>query len=219
MSGRVPGAWASTAPPTPSGEAAVKGAERPMPGTARSGGGEAGFTMVLLVVIVAVMSILLTVAIQLASFQMQREKEAELIFRGEQYVEAIRLYRMRYGRYPMTLKEIWEADPKVIRKKWKDPITDSESWGLVFLGQEGERIRPGVPGLPTPSPSPTPEAAPEETSETGASAGEGGQQTVGPIIGVRSTSCDPSIKVYQGRERYCDWKFIFREQPQRPPHP
>jgi len=176
--------------------------------------------MVLLVVIVAVMSILLTVAIQLVSFQVQREKEAELIFRGEQYVEAIRLYRMRYGRYPMTLKEIWEADPKVIRKKWKDPITDSESWALVFFGQDGEQIRPGdqrVPGLPTPSPAPEPEGTP--TPGPGASSGEGGQETVGPIIGVRSTSCDPSIKVYQGRERYCDWKFVFREQPQRPPRP
>lgn len=175
--------------------------------------------MVLLVVIVAIMSILLTAAIQLVSFEMQREKEAELIFRGEQYVEAIRLYRLRYGRYPMTLKEIWEADPKVVRKKWKDPITASESWALVFLGQDGEQIRPGVPGLPTPSPSPTPEAEPTPTPGPGTSSGEGGQDTVGPIIGVHSTSCEPAIKVYQGRERYCDWKFVFREQPQRPPRP
>jgi hypothetical protein len=42
---------------------------------------------------------------------------------------------------------------------------------------------------------------------------------VGPIIGVHSTSCEAAIKVYQGRERYCDWKFVFREQPARPPRP
>ena len=94
----------------------------------------------IVVLTVAIMSIMMTVAVQTVEFQMRREREAELIFRGEQYVEAIRLYKIKYGRHPMQLKELWEADPRVIRKKWKDPITDSEDWGLIFLGQEGRRI-------------------------------------------------------------------------------
>jgi hypothetical protein len=82
---------------------------------------------------------------------MRREREAELIFRGKQYVEAIRLYKIKYGRYPMKLKEIYEAKPRVIRKPWKDPITDSENWGIIFLGQEGRQVgqqgrQPGGPG-------------------------------------------------------------------------
>jgi type II secretory pathway pseudopilin PulG len=181
---------------------------------------EAGFTMVVLVVILAIMTIWLAVAVQAVSFHMRREREAELIFRGEQYVEAIRLYRMRYGRYPMTLREIWEADPKVVRKRWKDPIKNSEAWGLVHLGQEGQPIKPGE-GLPGQTPTPAPEATPTPTPGTGPGSGQGGDQQVGPIIGVVSTSCDESIRVYQGRTRYCDWKFVFRDQPPRPvaPHP
>ena len=29
---------------------------------------------------------------------------------------------------------------------------------------------------------------------------------VGPIIGVHSTSCDESIKVYEGHTTYCEWQ-------------
>jgi type II secretory pathway pseudopilin PulG len=97
--------------------------------------------MVMFVIIIAIMSISMGVAVQTAEFQMRREREAELIFRGKQYIEAIRLYKLKYGRYPMQLKEIYEAKPRVIRKQWKDPITDSENWGIIFLGQEGR-----VPG-------------------------------------------------------------------------
>lgn len=103
-------------------------------------GKESGYTLVMFVVVIAIMSISMGVAVQTAEFQMKREREAELIFRGEQFIEAIRLYKMKYGRYPMQLKEIYEAKPRVIRKQWKDPITDSENWGIVFLGQEGRQM-------------------------------------------------------------------------------
>ena len=78
---------------------------------------EAGYTLVIFVMVIAVMAIMIAVAVQTVSFQMQREREAELIFRGQQYVEGIRLYKQKYGRYPMRLKEIWEANPKVLRQK------------------------------------------------------------------------------------------------------
>ena len=122
-------------------------------GDGRRRGAESGYTLAMFIMVIAVMSIAMGVAVQTVTFQMQREREAELIFRGEQFIEAIRLYKIKYGRYPMQLKEIYEAKPKVIRKKWKDPITDSENWGIIFLGQEGRQIgqqgrRPAVPGAP-----------------------------------------------------------------------
>jgi type II secretory pathway pseudopilin PulG len=176
---------------------------------------EAGFTLVMFFIIIAVMAIMMGATVQLVSFTMQREREEELIFRGQQYVEAIRLYKAKYGRHPMTLKEIWEAKPRVIRRKFKDPITDSESWGLVFVGQGGREIRPvsgGLEGGTTPTPEPSPTAGPGGTDSMGRG-GEGRQ--MGPIMGVFSTSCDESIKIYEGRTRYCDWKFTLAEE--RPP--
>jgi len=106
--------------------------------------GEAGYTLAIFVMIIAIMGIMMAAAVEIISFQAQREKEAELIFRGQQYVEGIRLYRKKYGRYPMRMKELWEADPKVLRQKWTDPITGSDKWGIVFQGQEGQEL--AVPG-------------------------------------------------------------------------
>jgi type II secretory pathway pseudopilin PulG len=171
---------------------------------------EAGYTLVIFVMVIAVMAIMMTVAVQTVSFQMQREREAELIFRGEQYVEGIRLFRQKYGRHPMRLKEMWEANPKVLRRKWKDPMTDSERWGLVFVGQEGQEIgAPGGPssGRPAPTPSPTPMFEMDRDKDPG---GDG--ERVGPIIGVYSLACEPSIKIYEGRTSYCEWRFILKDE-------
>jgi len=212
-------------------------------GNGNGRGREAGYTLVMLVIMITILSISMGVAVQTASFQMRREREAELIFRGEQFVEAIRLFKLKYGRYPMRLKEIYEAKPRVIRKKWKDPITDSENWGLVFLGQEGNRLgqqsrnRMGGPaggavddsgarpistqtpfGVPQPSLGQDQEGPGGVRSETGEDpTGLGAvdaDRKVGPIVGIHSTSCDESIKVYEGHTTYCEWKFIYREQPQ-----
>jgi type II secretory pathway pseudopilin PulG len=181
--------------------------------------------MIMFVIIIAIMSILMGVAVQTVEFQMKREREAELIFRGQQYVEAIRLYRLRFGRYPMRLKEIWEADPRVVRKKWKDPITDSYDWGLIFLGQEGGQIgrggaaggqQPGLPNQPVPTTTPgTGFGGQPETGGPGAPGSRQGGEMVGPIVGVHSTSCEESVKVFEGRTTYCEWRFVHREQRQR----
>ena len=122
---------------------------------------QAGYTLVALVVALAIMSIMMGVAVQTVAFQMQRERETELIFRGRQYVEAIRLFKTKFGRNPMSLKEIWEADPRVIRQDFKDPITDSHNWGLVFVGQEGQPLQPGQssPGGQLFDNTPTPDAS------------------------------------------------------------
>ena len=164
---------------------------------------EAGYTLAILVMVIAIMAIMMAAAVEIVSFQAQREKEAELIFRGQQYVEGIRLYRMKYGRYPMRMKELWEADPKVLRQKWADPITGSDKWGIVFQGQEGQGLT--VPGGQGPRPTPTRTPVFERQREN-----EG--EKVGPIIGVHSLSTDTGIKVYEGRTQYDLWKFIFKEQ-------
>jgi len=188
--------------------------------------------------IIAVMAIMMGVVVQEVRVFMQREREAELIFRGQQYVEAIRLYRLKYGRYPMRMKEIWEADPKVIRKPFKDPFTESGEWEPIFLGQDGTQIAgqgaqgaqggqnvaspggrsnrrrgrgqqsSGAAQSGTPGPS---DNNPGIAMRGGGRQGGEGEK-VGPIVGVRSSYCGDSFKVYEGRTRICDWQFVFREQ-------
>ena len=256
-------------------QSCVPGSPSCVPGTVGNGHGrEAGYTLAMFVMVIAVMSIAMGVAVQTVEFQMRREREAELIFRGKQFVEAIRLYKIKYGRYPMQLKEIYKAKPRVIRKKWKDPITDSENWGIIFLGQEGRQpgqqgrqlVGPGGPqsqfssdGRPVAG-SDTGSGRNRGTFGSGAGAvgtqpaygsggrnrgrgssrsGSGGEafgepdidpqtglprssfgnvgadRKMGPIVGVHSTSTDEAIKIYEGHTTYAEWRFIYREQPQR----
>jgi type II secretory pathway pseudopilin PulG len=166
---------------------------------------QAGYTLVVLVMAIAVMAIMMSVALQTVQFQMQREREAELIFRGHQYVEAIRLYKQKYGRYPMRMKELWEANPRVLRQKWIDPITGSEEWGLVFLSQEGRQV--GGPRARGRDRQPTPTPTPVFSRER-----HGGGERMGPIIGVHSLSTEQSIKVYEGRTKYDEWLFVLKDE-------
>ena len=165
--------------------------------------GELGFTLAAMMVIMAVMAIFLTVAVETASFKARREKEAELIFRGGQAVEAIRLFRAHNGRFPVTLAELATAKPRVLRKVWTDPMTGKADWVPVFLGDMGVTI-----GGPTATPTPGFGAEPTPTPAPG-SPGQPGTGAVGPIVGLRSRVCDDSIKVWNGHTRYCDWKFVF----------
>ncbi len=162
---------------------------------------ERGFTLAAMMVIMAIMAIALTVAVETVTFQQRREKEEELIFRGNQIVEAIRLFRARNGRFPLALKELVDAKPRVLRKAWKDPMTGQPDWVPVFLGQEGAPVAgtgPGGQPTPTPTPQPTPGIGQPPAGPQG-----------GPIIGVHSRSCADSIKVLDGRTKYCEWKFYY----------
>jgi type II secretory pathway pseudopilin PulG len=110
--------------------------------------GEAGFTLAIFIMVIAVMAIMMAAAVEIVSFQARREKEAELIFRGQQYVEGIRLYRQKYGRYPMRMKELWEADPKVLPSP--DPTPGAWSSRDKRVGSsrcpEGVALDPLPPG-------------------------------------------------------------------------
>ncbi len=175
-----------------------------------------GYTLVILLVGMTLMSILIAAVLPLASAEMQRGREEELIFRGLQYAEGIRNFRRRYGRYPMSLKEMYDVRPRTLRKLWKDPITDSNDWGLISqttgAPAQGRPVTgpgalpPGGTGL-TPLPTPTP--APSTSSPFGGSGSFGapGAPPIGPIMGVYSKSKKKAYKVFQGRDVYVDWRF------------
>jgi len=166
---------------------------------------EAGYNMVILMVAVTILTIFTAAALPMWSHAMQREKEEELIFRGWQYAEAIRLFQQRQGRYPTRLKELIEVHPRSIRKLWTDPMTENGEWGLVFQGV-------GATGLPG-------QADPSGTGGVGNGGNRGRrlpgpraprsgeQETIGPITGVHSRSTEESIKTMFGEDSYGKWLF------------
>jgi len=180
--------------------------------------GDRGYTMVFLLVGMTVMAVLIAAVLPLASAEAQRDKEKELIFRGLQYAEGIRNFRRRYGRHPNSLREMYDVRPRTLRKLWKDPITDSNDWGLITsttgAPAQGQPVTgpggvpPGGTGLtPRPTATPTPAPTPAPTSPFGGSPGFGGAPQTGPVTGVYSKSKKRSFRIYEGRDVYADWRF------------
>ena len=179
-----------------------RAAVRRRPSAARRARGRAGYNLVILVMIFTAMSILAASALPAISQMIRRNKEEELIFRGFQYAEAIRVFQRRYSRYPVRLEELIEVKPRCIRQLWKDPMTDGGAWGLV-TANNGPARRP--PGQPSQNPAP-----PEGVGDGGDNAtdAEPGQPRENqPILGVVSKRNHASIKMLFGRTNYSEWRF------------
>lgn len=170
--------------------------------------GEGGYNMVMLIVALTVLNIMIAAMLPLMSTEIQREKEEELIFRGFQYAEAIRLYKIRFGgSYPTKLEQLIEVKPRCLRQLWKDPMTKDGKWGLIFLGQGVPLQNPNPEGQKTPTVDPKDPEGPGQDQGGLSTPKQGDVVAVGPIVGVYSKSTKASHLVFYGHERYDEWRF------------
>jgi len=153
--------------------------------------GAAGYSLVVLIMAIAVLNIMIAAALPKWSEMIKRDKEEELISRGWQYAEAIRVFQQRFQRRPVRLEELITAKPRCIRQLWKDPMTASGQFAPIFQNQPTPIHVPG-----------TPEAPPSQGLDPNQP-----QVTVGPIVGVRSRSTQKSLLAFFGHERYDEWEF------------
>jgi type II secretory pathway pseudopilin PulG len=101
--------------------------------------GQKGFTYLGIMIIVMVMGMGLAAFGTIYSQTAQRDKEAELLFVGEQYREAINSYYLKGPggqSYPKKLEDLVEdkrfpMPMRHLRRIYPDPITGSTDWGLV----------------------------------------------------------------------------------------
>jgi type II secretory pathway pseudopilin PulG len=155
--------------------------------------------MVTLLVAMGVMAVMLSVALPMWETANRREREAELVFRGEQYIQAIRLFQRRYaGTFPPSLDVLLEQ--RFLRRRYKDPVTHRD-FRVLHAGIEATPMgaRSGEPRRTGPEQVTTP-LGPEASGP--AVLGRGG------IIGVVSTSTRTSLRRYNGRGRYDEWTFV-----------
>jgi len=171
---------------------------------------EAGYNMVMLIVALTVLNIMVAAMLPLMSTEIQREKEEELVFRGFQYAEAIRIFKIRFQRSPNKLEELIQVQPRCLRQLWKDPMTKDGKWGLIFEGQ-GAPLQPQQQGQ-----GPGGQQGQQgNTDDNGRDEGglntpkQGDEVAVGPIIGVYSKSPKASHLVFYGHQRYDEWRFTF----------
>lgn len=172
-----------------------------------------GFVMVALLVGMSVAAIWMAAALPAWRQQTQRQREEDLIFRGEQYARAIVLFQDRNrGALPPSIDVL--VSGHYLRKKWKDPVTNDEFIPLgsgVGVPSTGTSQVPGSTSgtgqTPARGGQPVSGQAPSRGGPTGAVPGTSQQGQAAGITGVRSKSTATSIKVYQNQQQYSLWPF------------
>jgi type II secretory pathway pseudopilin PulG len=148
-----------------------------------------GYAMVALLVAMSVMAVMLGLALPVWQTAIRRERETELVFRGEQYVQAIRLFQRRYaGTLPPNVDVLVEQ--RFLRRRYRDPITGGD-FQLVYAGAGPTTVGARADGTLRPA----------------TSSGRGA------IIGVVSTSTETSLRLYNGRGHYNEWTFVVTGAP------
>jgi type II secretory pathway pseudopilin PulG len=186
-----------------------------------------GYVMAGIIIGITVMAIVMTAAMPVWKHLAQREKEEEMVFRGEQFVHAIALFQRRYANaYPPSIDLLVEQ--KFLRKKYKDPITGEDFVPLTQASQQGG-TQPGQIGGQRGGGQAAPQTGRGGGQATGQATGRGpagsatpagvatpGGAPAGGIIGVTSKSTETSIRLYKGRSHYNEWAFVYTAPVQAP---
>jgi type II secretory pathway pseudopilin PulG len=167
-----------------------------------------GFTYIAALVLVVILGIMLGAAGQSWTMVMKREKEAELLFRGKQIVEAIDRWHKTTGSttgvnptaHPLNdLKDLL-IDPGSVSKKrylrkdptkeWIDPITGKE-WEVVR-----DNARGGVIGV-------------RSTSEEKPLRQNGFLEMFYPLDPVKDKYMINMLAGFEKKTKYKDWLFVW----------
>ena len=154
--------------------------------TYSAGFGSGGFSYVALLTAIVIIGILLGAAGKYWSNIVQRDKEEELLFRGEQYRLAIeRYYYAIPGRaqYPASIDDLLKdgrtpSGKRYLRKKYKDPITGED---FVEIRDTNSRRILGVASASKKTP-------------------------------LKQANFPEAYEDFAGKTSYSDWKFIFTVQ-------
>jgi hypothetical protein len=103
--------------------------------------GERGFVLLMVFAVAAGVAIMLYLEAPRVAFQHQRNKEAMLVDRGEQYKRALELYVKKYNKFPQTLDELEKPDNvRLLRRRYKDPMTGKDEWRLIHIDNSGQYV-------------------------------------------------------------------------------
>jgi len=182
---------------------------------------EEGFILLAVLFLVALILIALAVAAPTVAKSIQRDKEVELVHRGEEYKRAVKLYYKKFGAYPTSIDQLVNTNNiRFLRKRYKDPITGKDDWRLIYFGQA--KVPPmglfgqplvvpglaggvpgGIPGAPTASaagssafgstPTPTYGTATVDTPDSSNSSDTGDNSEAS--TSVESSATNPSVTI------------------------
>ena len=155
---------------------------------------EEGYSMASLLVVLSVLSVMLSFLLPAWGTVVKREREAELIFRGEQYARAIGLYQRKYANaYPRSIDAL--LNERFLRKKYMDPMTSDGQFKLIL---EGELTQSDSNNEPL------------QIGLTSRSLSLGFDEESIGIVGVVSRSNKESLRVYKDKSNYNEWLFVWK---------
>jgi hypothetical protein len=104
---------------------------------------QGGYSLLMVVFMVATMLILTSAATQSVLTQGRREREEDMVWRGEQYQRAIGLYFRKFGKYPTKVDDLIKQTNGVrfLRQAYTDPMNKEDgSWRFIYVGPNGQLI-------------------------------------------------------------------------------
>src|SRR5437868_8321547 len=191
---------------------------------------QAGYAILAILFLLVILTLALMAVAPNVARQIQRDREEEMIHRGQQYARAIRKFYKKTGRYPNSVKDLLDTNHlRFLRQEYKDPMTADGKWRLLhvgeaqitptgFFGQALQNVTNSSLGANAtaagaPNPQATAPAASSGANTSGQSSGliSSSNQTFGggPIVGVSSFSKRQSLKVLNGKDHYSDWQFVY----------
>ena len=201
---------------------------------AARGGGQAGYTLVGLLILVAIVNIGLAVAVTSWRSIDTRAREAELIWRGEQIARAIACHGKTEATEPLEkLEQLVESN--CLRSLYRDPMSRDGKWRILRQSDLADGTIAALQGQPAPDAEGAPAtigflgaaqtAATPAASRPGlqtrgtverpsllgglsrvaATGGVGGANT---IIGVMSQKTGAATRLYRTYEKYENWLFL-----------
>ena len=146
---------------------------------------EGGFTYLGMLALLMVLLLWSGVAMQVSQTMLRRDKEAELLFIGNQYRLAITSFYLSMGRFPTALEELLNSTPKAdkpkrfLRRIYRDPITGKSEWGLV------KNPSGGIQGI----------------------------YSLSELTPIKQSKFEPIDTTFTGSLKYSDWKFVISGTP------
>ena len=178
---------------------------------------EQGYVLLSLLLMMAVMAIVAATIVTDLKFEIQRDREEEMIHRGVQYSRAVRAYYKKFGRYPANIENLENTNQlRFLRKRYKDPLTGKDFKLLHFgevkmgmMGMAGGGVIPGAstigangsltPNNPTNSSFGQSSQVPQKTGADSAQAGDSGSDSQAASAGGTNDTGDQGSSDQSGQ--------------------
>src|SRR5438874_13515413 len=98
---------------------------------------QAGYAILAILFLLVILTLALMAVAPNVARQIQRDREEEMIHRGQQYDRAIRKYYKKPGRHANSVKDLLDTNHlRFLRQDSKDPMTEDGKWRLLYVAAQ-----------------------------------------------------------------------------------